>query len=55
MRQSMEQAPTHPAGLTMLLTLLASAALVAALNVISYTVMRQVEYRDGKQITDNAL
>ena len=36
----------------MLLTLLASTALVAALNVISDTVMRPVEYRDGKQITE---
>lgn len=34
----------------MLLTLLASAALVAALNVISDTVMRPVEYRDGMEV-----
>lgn len=40
----------HPAGLTMLLTLLASAALVAALNVIGATVMRPVEYRDGMEV-----
>ena len=46
----MDQTPTHPAGLTMLLTLLASAALVAALNVISDTVMRPVEYRDGMEV-----
>lgn len=43
----MDQTTTNPAGLTMLLSLLASAALVASLNVIGATVMRPVEYRDG--------
>lgn len=31
----------------MLLTILASAAMIALLNVIGATVMRPVEYRDG--------